>query len=186
MFVRTQRLTLRPAWLEDAPELAKAVAHETVVRNLAQVPWPYSLEDAQGFTASFVDPLAPRFLIFAHESGACQLIGAIGIDPFDGEPHALGYWITPSAWGRGYATEAGAAVLRAARARGIRKVSSQHFLDNPASGRVLRKLGFLPTGRVVSLYSRGRGGEAPSAHFEAELGDKDLCGNLDPDTRMAA
>ncbi|WBY08117.1 GNAT family N-acetyltransferase [Sphingomonas sp. 7/4-4] len=115
MFVRTQRLTLRPGWTEDAPELARAIGHEEVVRNLARAPWPYTIEAAETFASSFEEAAEPKFLIFEHQGSTLRLIGAISVGPFEDEPHELGYWLTPDAWGRGYATEAGAAVLRAAR-----------------------------------------------------------------------
>ena len=185
MFVRTQRLTLRPGWPEDAPALTRAIGHEAVVRNLARAPWPYPAEAAETFLASFADPAEPKFLIFEHQGGAIRLIGGMGIGALKDEPHELGYWLTPDAWGRGYATEAGRGVLQAAKARGIRRVTAGHFVDTPASGRVLRKLGFRPTGRVVPLYSRGRGGEAASARYAIDLSDCD-CGGVDPDARMAA
>ena len=41
MFARTERLTLRPGWPEDAPARAAAIAHEAIVRKLASAPWPY-------------------------------------------------------------------------------------------------------------------------------------------------
>jgi RimJ/RimL family protein N-acetyltransferase len=185
MFVRTQRLTLRPGWAEDAPELARAIGHEAVVRNLARAPWPYTIEAAETFAASFVEAAEPNFLIFEHRGSALRLIGAIGVGPFDDEPHELGYWLTPDAWGRGYATEAGAAVLRAARSIGIRRVVAGHYLDNAASGRVLRKLGFRATGRVKQVYSRGRGAALPAARFELDLASDGLADN-DPRNRMAA
>ena len=185
MFVRTQRLTLRPGWAEDAPELAQAIGHEAVVRNLSRAPWPYPIEAAETFVADQPDPGEPRFLIFEHQGACIRLIGGMSVSPLRDEPHELGYWLTPDAWGRGYATEAGAAVLRAARAAGVRRVTAGHSIDNPASGRVLRKLGFHPTGRVVSLYSRGRGAEAPCARFEIDLAEN-ACGGVDPDHRMAA
>jgi len=185
MFVRTQRLTLRPGWREDAAELARAIGHESVVRNLARAPWPYTIEAAETFAASFDESTQPRFLIFAHQDGPLRLIGGIGIGPFEKEEHELGYWLTPQAWGRGYATEAGAAVLCAARAAGIRRVVAGHFLDTPASGRVLRKLGFRPTGRMTSVYSRGRGAAVPSVRFELDLAGGDV-GDHDPRNRMAA
>jgi len=185
MFVRTQRLTLRPGWREDAAELARAIGHEKVVRNLARAPWPYTIEAAETFAASFDAPTECKFLIFAHQDRAPRLIGGVGIGPFEKEANEFGYWITPDAWGRGYATEAGAAVLRAARAAGVRRVVAGHFLDNPASGRVLRKLGFRPTGRVTSVYSRGRGEAVPSARFEIDLVGTDTADH-DPRARMAA
>ncbi|RYD96725.1 MAG: N-acetyltransferase [Sphingomonadales bacterium] len=186
MFVRTERLTLRPAWAEDAPLLAQAIGHEEVVRNLARAPWPYPIEAAESYVQSFGDPTEVKFLIFQHVEGSIRLIGGMGIGPHKGDAHELGYWLTPDAWGRGYATEAGAAVLRAARAVGVRRVTAGHYVDNPASGRVLRKLGFRPTGRIVRLYSRGRGAEAPSASYAIDLSESEHCGGVDPDARMAA
>lgn len=186
MFVRTERLTLRPGWAEDAPMLAQAIGHEEVVRNLARAPWPYPIEAAESFVESFDGVGEPKFLIFEHVANGIRLIGGMGVGAHKQEPHELGYWLTPAAWGRGYATEAGAAVLRAARAAGVRRVTAGHFIDNPASGRVLRKLGFRPTGRIEPIYSRGRGAEAPTARYTLDLSEGGTCGDLDPDARMAA
>lgn len=181
MFVRTRRLTLRPGWPEDAPALARAIDHEAVVRNLSRVPWPYSIEAAETFLAHWTDT---RFLVFEHQAGAVALIGCVGIDPAGNETHELGYWFTPGAWGKGYATEAARGVLAAARAAGIRRVTSGHFVDNPASGRVLRKLGFRPTGRVEPMWSKGRNGEVACARFELELEAEDC--RQGPEPRLAA
>src|SRR3546814_18039311 len=58
----------------------------------------------------------------------------------DDGAHELGYWLTPAVWGRGYATEAGHAVIAMARhALGYRRLHAWHFVDNPASARVDRK-----------------------------------------------
>ncbi|RYD47198.1 MAG: N-acetyltransferase [Sphingomonadales bacterium] len=186
MFVRTERLTLRPGWAEDAPLLAQAIGHEEVLRNLARAPWPYPIEAAETFVESFDSPIEAKFLAFEHDGGRTRLIGGMGVGAVKDEPHELGYWITPDAWGRGYATEAAAGVLRAARATGVRRVTAGHFIDNPASGRVLRKLGFRPTGRVVPTYSRGRGAEALTARYVLDMAEGGDCGGVDPDARMAA
>ncbi|MFL9839346.1 GNAT family N-acetyltransferase [Sphingomonas sp. ST-64] len=184
MFARTQRLMLRPGWAEDAPELARAIGHHEVVRNLSRAPWPYALGDAQAFLSLPCAPTDLRFLICAFEDGATKIVGGVGIGPLRDEQHELGYWITPTAWGRGYATEAGAAVIRIARTLRIDRVTARHAIDNPASGRVLRKLGFRPTGRVGSYSSLGRGGEVQSIEFEQRLTDSDC---TDPcHGRMAA
>ena len=60
----------------------------------------------------------------------------------DGRPaeRELGYRLRPEAWGKGYATEGAAALLREAFARpGIARVYAHSLLDNPASIRVMRK-----------------------------------------------
>ncbi len=170
MFARTKRLTLRPGWPEDAPALAQAIAHEAVVPKLSRVPWPYTVDDAAAFLALPRGSHEPRFVIEAMDGDVPRLIGCIGIGfDFEQFPH-IGYWLTPEAWGRGYATEAGEAVIAMARhALGLRKLSAAHFVDNPASGRVLAKLGFRPTGRIEPRPSRARGGCTPAAVFELDL-----------------
>ncbi|MDJ0277468.1 GNAT family N-acetyltransferase [Sphingomonas sp. 2R-10] len=180
MFARTERLTLRPGWSEDAPALAAAIGHEAVVRNLSRAPWPYTLADATAFTAAWQGDPGPTFLILAHDGGRCDLIGGIGIGPFGDQPHVMGYWITPSAWRRGYATEAGRAVLDIAATLGIRRVDAGHYVDNPASGAVLRRLGFVPTGTRSSIHSRGRGRAVETIDYAIDLSDRRL------DRRLAA
>jgi len=56
-----------------------------------------------------------------------------------------------------------------ARAAGLARLVAGHFADNPASGRVLAKAGFRPTGEVAMRYSAGRDGHAPCAEFVLEL-----------------
>lgn len=175
MFARTKRLTLRPGWPEDAPALARAIGHESVVAKLTRAPWPYALGDAEAFLALSRSAHEPRFLIESLETGTPALVGGIGISDAAGGVGNLGYWLAPDAWGQGYATEAGHAVIAMARhALGLHRLEAAHFVDNPASGRVLAKLGFRPTGRVELRASHGRAGEAPSALFELDL-DTDRC-----------
>lgn len=168
MFARTPRLLLRPGWREDAPALARAIGDEAVIRNLAYAPWPYGLADAEEFLARTPDPRHPNLLIFARTRGAPRLVGGIGLGPArDGDAPELGYWIARPFWGLGFATEAGRAFVAGVKdSLKIRRLSASHMLDNPASGHVLRKLGFRPTGRIVSRFSSGRGGEVDCAQFE--------------------
>jgi RimJ/RimL family protein N-acetyltransferase len=177
MFARTERLLLRPGWQEDAPALARAMGEEAVVRNLARAPWPYHEEQAQEFLAQPIDPAQPRFLIFSRTGGAPRLVGGCGIAPSaadsPGGPLEMGYWIARPYWGLGFATEAGRQLIRIARAMQLPRLSAGHFLDNPASGAVLRKLGFRPTGQIAQRYSLARGGEAACALFEEGDGDSD-------------
>jgi RimJ/RimL family protein N-acetyltransferase len=184
MFARTKRLTLRPGWPEDARALSQAIGHEAVAMRLARVPWPYALGDAEAFLAAPRGSADPLFLIFGHEGAEVRLIGGIGIHAEPDGARQLGYWLTPNAWGRGYATEAGEAVVAMARhALGYKRLHAWHFVDNPASGRVLTKLGFRPTGRIEPRFSLARGGAAPGAAYELALDDED---STDDPMRMAA
>lgn len=174
VFHRSDRLLLRPVWPEDWQGVLLGIADEGVVRNLARAPWPYLEQDARAFTAMPIDPKFPRFIV----TRACDaaVVGCIGIDPSpasDGVTEGtveLGYWISRPHWGQGYATEAGRAVIAIARVLGYTRVVGSHFLDNPASGRILIKLGFEATGRVVERHSCGRGEEAPTAEYTLEFG----------------
>ena len=170
MFARTERLTLRHGWIEDAPALAHAIAHESVAMKLARLPWPYALKDAAAWLSAPRGVDDPSLLIFRHKDGEVALVGGIAIDMGGEHGPELGYWITPAAWGRGYATEAGRAVLAIARETlGLRRIVSGHFVDNPASGRVLTKLGFRATGHVEQRHCAARRTRVPCATYELEL-----------------
>lgn len=172
MFAVTPRLLLRPGWPEDAAKLFAAINDETIVRNLARAPWPYRLEDARQFLSLPDDIVSPRWLIFSRTHGAPQLAGCIGIDSRDNGDAELGYWIGRAHWGQGYATEAGRAVLQNARTLGHKRLVASHFIDNPASGSVLRKLGFTPTGQTVGVFSRGRNSDVQAIEFSCLLEDE--------------
>ena len=170
MFARTERLLLRPGWAEDAAALAQAIADEMIVRNLATAPWPYRLRDAEAFLAQPRDPVLPSLLIFERTGGAPQLVGACGLGRRPSGAVEMGYWIARPHWGRGFATEASIAVIDIARTLRLGRLEGSHFLDNPASGRVLEKLGFEPTGITAPRLSCARGVEAPSRLLKLELG----------------
>jgi RimJ/RimL family protein N-acetyltransferase len=55
MFIRSERLFLRPGWPEDWAELFDLIDDEAVVRHLARAPWPYRAEDARAFAARVQD-----------------------------------------------------------------------------------------------------------------------------------
>ena len=161
MFHRSQNLFLRPAFPEDAAAIFAGIGEEAIIRNLARAPWPYTLDDAHEFAARPQDPRLPHFLVTLPGHG---VIGSAGLGEHEGEPE-LGYWIARAHWGRGYATEAAGAVLRIARTLGHTRLVAGHFVDNPASGRVLRKLGFVPTGRIAKRSCRGRGAAVDTVEY---------------------
>ncbi len=179
MFARTKRLTLRPGWLEDAPALTRAIAHEEVAFKLSRLPWPYTEEHAVEWLSTPKAANDVALLILAHEEATPRLVGVIGLHPaIEGAGMEIGYWLTPDAWGRGYATEAGRAMLDIARwSMGLKRLVSGHFTDNPASGNVLRKLGFRRTGTEQRMCL-ARGHTVECATMELDF-DQD-----DPDCRM--
>jgi RimJ/RimL family protein N-acetyltransferase len=180
MFARTPRLLLRPGFPEDAPALAGAIADEAIARNLANVPWPYSMRDAEAFLASPRNPGLPSCLIFERGFGPPQLVGACGLGRRPSGAIELGYWLARPFWGRGLATEACLALIDIARALELPRIEGSHFLDNPASGRVLEKLGFEATGIVAPRMSCARGHEVPARLMRLELGSEALDDDEEP------
>ena len=158
MFYRSERLFLRPAFPEDSREIYEGICDAGVVQMLARAPWPYRLADAEEFCVMADDPHAPRFVITLPGAKGGPIIGVVG---FHAEEEGLGfgYWIARDHWGRGYATEAGRGALEVASALRHKRVFAGHYVDNPASGRVLRKLGFRETGEIRPAFCCARGGE---------------------------
>jgi RimJ/RimL family protein N-acetyltransferase len=174
MFARTPRLLLRPGFPEDAPALAGAISDEAIVRNLAVVPWPYTLRDAEDFLASPPDPVLPSLCILQRTSASPRLIGVCGLRRSPSGAVEIGYWITRPAWGHGFATEAVGALVEIARALRLASLEGSHFIDNPASARVLEKLGFKPTGIVAPRMSCARGEEVPAQLMRLVLETRSL------------
>lgn len=170
MFARTERLLLRPGWREDAAALHAAICDEGIVRNLAEAPWPYRPDDAERFLMRERAAGDVTCLVFLRTEGAPQLVGAVGVGRKPEATPELGYWIARPYWDRGIATEAALALIANARdSLRYERLVAGHFVDNPASGRVLAKLGFRPTGQVRGRYSVGRGTIAPCREFALEL-----------------
>jgi RimJ/RimL family protein N-acetyltransferase len=186
MFARTPRLLLRPGFPEDAPALAAAIGDERIVRNLADAPWPYRLRDAEAYLASARDPVLPSFLITERTDKAPRLVGTCGLRRRPSGAVELGYWVAREHWGRGIATEACSAVVDIARALRLRTLEAGHFLDNPASRRVLEKLGFRPTGIVAPRLSCARGQEANVALYRLSLAADARAGTSEIEKTLAA
>lgn len=87
------------------------------------------------------------------DRGTGELIGDAGLE-HTAHGVELGYTLARSAWGRGLATEAARLCIAATFGPlGLRRLVAQADLGNPASVRVLEKLGFRRDG-VVTAYGR--------------------------------
>jgi RimJ/RimL family protein N-acetyltransferase len=174
MFHRTERLLLRPFWPEDAAAVLSGINNPLILKNLSSPPCPYGLPDAQAFCTLPFDENLPNFAMIRRTKGAPELIGSIGLAalgddaPYDGTVQ-IGYWVAQPFWGLGYASEAARAVLSIARSIGHRQLIGRHFSDNPASGRVLHKIGFRPTGRALPLHSKARATPAMAQELVCHL-----------------
>lgn len=134
----TARLHLRPVAPGDEAPVLAALNDLAVAGWLAVVPYPYTAADFRLFQGEMAHPGAT----FAIQDAA-GFAGILGM-----ENAVLGYWLCPRAHGRGYATEAARAVLAAHFSEGGSDVTAGYYEGNAASANVLRKLGFVETGRA--------------------------------------
>jgi RimJ/RimL family protein N-acetyltransferase len=141
----TARLLLRRPCEADIPALVELANDLEVARTLSRLPHPYDATHAR----FFLEKVLPREFVWAITLRAeGTFIGVIGLTP---DPEAksaeLGYWLGRRFWGRGFATEAGIAVVEHAfKALRLAKLTAGYMTDNRPSGRVLEKLGFVKTG----------------------------------------
>lgn len=135
--LKTERLQLRPVRMEDAGVIHATLQDIEIARWLSRVPYPYGPGDAEWFAGEVEAGRIPAYAVLDDAGFA----GVIAIDP------TLGYWFARDRWGRGYATEAGRALLTAHFADpSVELVEAGYYDENPGSGRVLEKLGFEPVG----------------------------------------
>jgi RimJ/RimL family protein N-acetyltransferase len=160
--IKTERLVLRALRPDDADRMTDLANDFDVARMTSSMPHPFGREHAESFIERVqgLDPATDR--VFAIDKPGEGLIGVVGFHDNDDFPaREMGYWLGRPFWGAGYATEvAKAALVWASESWGLRTVFASHFADNPASGGVLAKAGFLYTG-WKALRSVARGGIAP-------------------------
>jgi ribosomal-protein-alanine N-acetyltransferase len=141
----TDRLRLRPFTAADAAAVRRLAGDFAVADTTLSIPHPYDEGVAEGWVASlpaaFAEGRQAVFGITDRTTG--ELLGAIGLVLRREHDRAeLGYWIGRPLWGRGLATEAARAVLEYGfRTLGLHRIHACHFARNPASGRVLAKIG---------------------------------------------
>lgn len=143
--LQTQRLILRPFTVADAPDVQRLAGEYEIAAMTLLIPHPYedgmAQEWIQTHAKEFEEGTAVNFALARRDSG--ELCGAIGLG-IDKVNHnaELGYWIGKPYWGQGYCTEAAKAVLQYGfEVMGLHRIHSLHFSHNPASGRVMQKIG---------------------------------------------
>lgn len=145
------RLLLRPFVPGDAADVRRLAGDRAVAATTLHVPHPYEPGMAEAWIATHQPGFARgEIAIFAITDRASGvLIGSIGLTIDGTQQRAeLGYWIGTPFWGRGYCTEAARAVLAYAFGPlGLGRVHACHMGSNPASGRVMEKLGMTREGR---------------------------------------
>jgi RimJ/RimL family protein N-acetyltransferase len=164
--IETRRLKLRGLRISDAARVAQLCGDPGVATMIARAPLPYLEVAAEGFimTLNARKRLGEDF-VFAAELPGEGLIGMIGANKA-GDAFEIGYWYGRPYWGNGFASESLRAFLSEAKKLG--QLLAGHFIDNPASGRVLEKAGFAYTGETADLFSLARGRSAPVKRMRYE------------------
>lgn len=144
--IETDRLILRSTRISDAPRVTEIVTDPRIYENVARIaPKQTEAETTAWLETHAQGDQAGTDHVFAITEPDERLIGMIGLHRSETQlPFELGYWIAPDFWGKGYTTEAGHALLHwMEQMYDYGLTVSGHFADNPASGRVLAKLGFM-------------------------------------------
>lgn len=156
--LETERLVLRVHRREDAAECHACWRHEGVASGVLSIAHPLSMEEAGERLRALMlrDSLRQGHVWAVVDRASGRVIGDVGLDD-PSERHlraTLGYSLHPGYWNRGLGTEAVGRVVRWAmeeRSPGLVRLSADHFPENPASGRVLEKLGFSREGLMRSF-----------------------------------
>lgn len=150
--LETQRLRLRPFGAADAAEVRRLAGNREIARFTLTIPHPYPEGAAEAWIASHPVAWAEgRAMSCAIERRSDQaLIGAIGLTiDRESDRAELGYWIGPEYNNNGYATEAAAELVRFGfDTLRLNRVVARHFGSNPASGRVMQKIGMINEGTL--------------------------------------
>lgn len=147
--IRTTRLVLRPFVRADASSVQRLAGDPAVALTTQNIPHPYRDGMAEVWIESLEAAWADaRSMTLAVTHATEGLVGAVGLELALAHARGeLGYWIGVPFWGRGYATEAAAALVRFGFGDlGLNRIQAHHMMRNPASGRVMLKLGMKPEG----------------------------------------
>lgn len=157
--LETDRLRLRPFTLDDADAVQRLAGHAAVADTTLNIPHPYSRSMAESWIgthpAEFAEGRGVTLALTLRENG--ELVGAMNLMRNPRFENAeIGYWIGHSHWNHGYATEALEAFLRHAfETLNLHRVFGRHVLRNPASGRVMQKVGMQMEGTLREHSKKG-------------------------------
>lgn len=173
MVTMNQHITLRPWQDSDAPALYRYASDPDVGSRAGWQPHQ-SEEESRDIIRTVFNNDTTWAIVLKDDTNTP--IGAIGYGPScdcslparAGEP-TVGYWIGKPYWNKGYCTEALRMVIEHARRQGIPSLISGHYTDNPASGRVMEKCGFVPTGEVCFDTSHPADAHRPIRVLRMEL-----------------
>jgi RimJ/RimL family protein N-acetyltransferase len=141
----TERLTLRPFVPDDAFDVERYAGVREIADTTLTIPHPYphgaATEWVLKHAPAWEEGSAATFAIIENESG--RFVGVTSLMmKLEHRRAELGYWIAIDRWNRGYGTESNQRIVDFGfEVLGLHRIEARHFLRNPASGQVMRKLG---------------------------------------------
>ena len=143
--LETGRLLLRPFRLSDADDVQHLAGDRLIADTTLNIPHPYEDGVAEEWISKHQEIFDQgKGVAFAIETKRDDmLVGAISLMNVSvGHQAEMGYWVGRPFWNQGYCTEAALAVLRFAfQDMGLARVHASYLSRNPASGRVMQKIG---------------------------------------------
>ena len=144
----TSRLILRTVRACDAEALTALADNYKIAVMLARLPYPYKIEDARNFIAWVEEKRSDEGIFGLYRKPEEALIGVCSYEMRHNDAPELGYWLGEAHWGKGYMSEAVAAVIaHAFTVNKHERLLSGCRLQNAGSRRVLEKAGFEHVGR---------------------------------------
>jgi len=189
--LETERLILRPLGKADAAEVMRLAGDREVADTTLNIPHPYKDGMAEEWIAkhqeNFDKDQGATWAITRKSDGV--LVGVISLTGMvEGHQAELGYWIGKPFWNHGYCSEAAQTVLWYAFSDlALTRVHASHFTRNPASGRVMRKIGMQHEGcrrnhvkkwdkmENLELYGILKSEMATTANQAMHRGNKMVC-----------
>ncbi|MDR6371291.1 RimJ/RimL family protein N-acetyltransferase [Chryseobacterium bernardetii] len=141
--IETERLVLSQLEERDIPFIVEYLQHRIFSDLTSNIPYPYVENDARSWVKMSKEAFDNNAgYTFAIRNKEDQIIGAIGLHDRDDDKAELGYWIGIPYWNKGYVTEAAEAIVNfGLNEMKFNKIFATHFLHNPASGRIMEKIG---------------------------------------------
>lgn len=141
--LETERLILSQLEEKDIPFIVEFLKHRIYSDLTSNIPYPYTENDAKFWLKISKEAFENKTgYTFGIRNKKEELIGAIGLHDRDDDKAELGYWIGIPYWNKGYFTEAARAIVDFGfKELELNKIYATHFLHNPASGKIMEKIG---------------------------------------------
>lgn len=167
--IETERLELRPLRKSDQGLIDYYAADKRVARMTSSIPHPLPPGAAEAYVmrAMAEDRNEDVWAIDGTKSGASELMGIIALERLDRGQSEIGYWVAPPFWNAGTAQEAVEAIV-AANPLDNSTIFASVFQDNPASAKVLTKVGFEYLGDA-EIFSVARDTNVPTWTYLKKL-----------------